>query len=60
MDRRKKDELPKMQVGFINAICMSLYEVLSDLELGLSPLLEGCKANRQNWQDLADKKKGNL
>ena len=27
MDRRKKNELPKMQVGFIDAICMPLYEV---------------------------------
>ena len=27
MDREKKDELPKMQVGFINFICMPLYEV---------------------------------
>ena len=27
MDRKKKDELPKMQVGFINFICMPLYEV---------------------------------
>ena len=27
MDRRKKDELPKMQVGFIDAICLPLYQV---------------------------------
>ena len=27
MDRKKEAELPKMQVGFINAICMPLYEV---------------------------------
>ena len=27
MDRRKKEELPKMQVGFIDFICMTLYEV---------------------------------
>ena len=27
MDRRKQDELPKMQVGFIDAICMPLYRV---------------------------------
>lgn len=29
MDREKKDELPKMQVGFINYICLPLYKVLS-------------------------------
>jgi hypothetical protein len=28
MDRDKKDELPKMQVGFIDAICLPVYEVL--------------------------------
>ena len=27
MDREKKDELPKMQVGFIDAICLPVYEV---------------------------------
>lgn len=27
MDRKKKDELPKMQVGFIDAICMPVYKV---------------------------------
>ena len=31
MDREKKDELPKMQVGFIDAICLPIYKVcLSD------------------------------
>ena len=27
MDRDKKDQLPKMQVGFIDAICTPVYEV---------------------------------
>lgn len=27
MDRSKRDELPKMQVGFIDNICLELYEV---------------------------------
>ena len=27
MDRKKKDELPKMQVGFIDAICTPIYKV---------------------------------
>ena len=27
MDRDRKDELPKMQVGFIDAICTPVYEV---------------------------------
>ena len=27
MDRDKQDELPKMQVGFIDAICIPVYKV---------------------------------
>jgi len=27
MDREKKDDLPKMQVGFIDAICIPVYKV---------------------------------
>lgn len=30
MDRERKDELPKMQVGFIDVICLPLYRVLSE------------------------------
>jgi hypothetical protein len=35
MDREKKDELPQMQVGFINAICLPLYKVTA-FEIGMS------------------------
>lgn len=31
-DRSKQDELPKMQVGFIDNICMELYEVILDVK----------------------------
>ena len=27
MDRSRKDELPKMQVGFISFVCLPLYQV---------------------------------
>lgn len=58
MDRRKKDELPKMQVGFIDFVCMPLYEVLADLVPDFVPLLDGVKSNRANWQLLVDDPKG--
>ena len=58
MDRRKKDELPKMQVGFIDFVCMPLYKVLADLIPPLEPLHDGVKTNRSNWQLLADDPKG--
>ena len=28
MDRERKDELPQMQVGFIDVICLPLYKVI--------------------------------
>ncbi|CAF3343151.1 unnamed protein product [Rotaria socialis] len=52
MDRDKKDELPKMQIGFIDSICLPVYRMLADAEPGLSPLNEGCKRNRENWEKL--------
>lgn len=54
MDRQKKNDLPKMQVGFIDAICLPLYQVLADLLDDLSPLLHGVTSNREHWQILAD------
>ncbi|KFB44690.1 AGAP004119-PA-like protein [Anopheles sinensis] len=55
MDRERKDELPKMQVGFIDVICMPLYKVLTEAFPWISPLYEGTLDNRQHWQDLAEK-----
>lgn len=55
MDRERKDELPKMQVGFIDVICMPLYRVLSETFPWIRPLYEGTLDNRQHWQDLAEK-----
>lgn len=55
MDRERKDELPKMQVGFIDVICMPLYKVLSETFPWIAPLYEGTMENRQHWQDLAEK-----
>ncbi|CAH4036969.1 cGMP-specific 3',5'-cyclic phosphodiesterase-like isoform X1 [Pieris brassicae] len=55
MDREKKDELPQMQVGFIDMICLPLYRVLSDTFPWIQPLYSGTFENRQRWQDLAEK-----
>ena len=49
MDREKKDELPKMQVSFIDSICLPIYESFAKLFPQLNPLLEGVISNRQNW-----------
>lgn len=64
MDRAKKDDLPKMQVDFIDAICLPVYQVsncasqyycyhgnqaFAKLSSPLTPLLEGVENNRHNW-----------
>ncbi|KAJ8967687.1 hypothetical protein NQ317_015433 [Molorchus minor] len=55
MDRERKDELPQMQVGFIDVICLPLYRVLSETFPWIKPLYQGTLENRQHWQDLAEK-----
>uniref|UniRef100_H2YVD4 Phosphodiesterase n=1 Tax=Ciona savignyi TaxID=51511 RepID=H2YVD4_CIOSA len=50
MNRKLKHKLPKMQIGFIDSICLPLYEALSDVEPGLQPLLNGCLDNRRHWE----------
>lgn len=55
MDRERKDELPQMQVGFIDVICLPLYRVLSETFPWVRPLYDGTYENRQHWQDLAEK-----
>ncbi|KAL5016395.1 hypothetical protein ScPMuIL_005984, partial [Solemya velum] len=54
MDREKKEELPKMQVGFIDAICIPVYQMFAELNPKLSPMYDGVVNNRNNWQSLAD------
>ncbi len=36
MDRERKDELPQMQVEFIDSVCVPLYSILSERLLTLS------------------------
>ncbi|XP_058792886.1 cGMP-specific 3',5'-cyclic phosphodiesterase-like isoform X2 [Phymastichus coffea] len=55
MDREKRDELPQMQVDFIDFICLPLYKVMAETFPWMKPLYEGTMENRQHWQDLAEK-----
>uniref|UniRef100_A0A4W3GRY4 Phosphodiesterase n=1 Tax=Callorhinchus milii TaxID=7868 RepID=A0A4W3GRY4_CALMI len=52
MNREKRDQIPSMQVGFIDAICIQLYEALVIVSEPCFPLLEGCRNNRRNWEML--------
>ncbi|XP_030047651.1 cGMP-specific 3',5'-cyclic phosphodiesterase isoform X2 [Microcaecilia unicolor] len=53
MNREKKDKIPSMQVGFIDAICIQLYEALTQVSEACFPLLDGCRKNKESWQILA-------
>ncbi|XP_066931106.1 dual 3',5'-cyclic-AMP and -GMP phosphodiesterase 11-like isoform X3 [Clytia hemisphaerica] len=62
MDRAKKDKLPQMQVGFIDGVCLPIYETLSTHYPYFKPLLDECLNNRKHWKTLADdniKRQGN-
>ncbi|XP_065649582.1 cGMP-specific 3',5'-cyclic phosphodiesterase isoform X2 [Hydra vulgaris] len=54
MDRGKHRDLPKMQVGFIDFVCMPIYKVFYAINPLLKPLYDGVSDNRKNWQSIAD------
>lgn len=57
MDRDRKDELPDMQINFINSICLPVYEAMSQISVNLMPLQDGCIENRRKWEELAEANK---
>ncbi|XP_037351893.1 cone cGMP-specific 3',5'-cyclic phosphodiesterase subunit alpha' [Talpa occidentalis] len=54
MDRNKKDELPKLQVGFIDFVCTFVYKEFSRFHKEITPMLNGLQNNRIKWKSLAD------
>ncbi|KAG0432347.1 hypothetical protein HPB47_020927, partial [Ixodes persulcatus] len=54
MNRDKQDQLPAMQLGFIDSICLPLYRAFSRIHERLGALLEGVEHNRREWQRLAE------
>ncbi|KAG8523577.1 Cone cGMP-specific 3',5'-cyclic phosphodiesterase subunit alpha' [Galemys pyrenaicus] len=54
MDRNKKDELPKLQVGFIDFVCSFVYKEFSRFHKEVTPMLNGLQNNRIKWKSLAD------
>ncbi|XP_041798272.1 dual 3',5'-cyclic-AMP and -GMP phosphodiesterase 11A [Chelmon rostratus] len=51
-DRNRKDELPALQLEWIDGICKPLYQALLKLNRKLQPMVDGIEANRNKWQDL--------
>ncbi|GFS80411.1 dual 3',5'-cyclic-AMP and -GMP phosphodiesterase 11 [Trichonephila clavipes] len=56
MNRDKKDELPLMQVRFIDSICAPVYEAFAKISDKLKPLVDGVRQNRAEWLKLAEAK----
>ncbi|XP_054713241.1 dual 3',5'-cyclic-AMP and -GMP phosphodiesterase 11-like isoform X2 [Uloborus diversus] len=56
MNRDKKDELPLMQVRFIDSICTPVYEAFAKISDKLVPLVTGVAENRSQWLKLAQEK----
>ncbi|XP_044579332.1 dual 3',5'-cyclic-AMP and -GMP phosphodiesterase 11-like isoform X2 [Cotesia glomerata] len=54
MNREKEDQLPLMQVGFIDSICLPIYEAFALLSDKLNPLMEGVTENKKKWLELAE------
>ncbi|XP_026667667.1 dual 3',5'-cyclic-AMP and -GMP phosphodiesterase 11 isoform X2 [Ceratina calcarata] len=54
MNREKEDQLPMMQVGFIDSICLPIYEAFALLSDKLEPLVEGVRENKQHWLEIAE------
>ncbi|XP_062608258.1 cAMP and cAMP-inhibited cGMP 3',5'-cyclic phosphodiesterase 10A-like [Saccostrea cucullata] len=51
MDRENSKDQPKQQIGFINFICMPLYNTLSKIINGVEPYVEGCLVNKEKWAE---------
>ncbi|XP_062972405.1 dual 3',5'-cyclic-AMP and -GMP phosphodiesterase 11A [Elgaria multicarinata webbii] len=51
-DRNRKDELPRLQLEWIDSICMPLYQVLVKVNGKLKPMLDSVVANRKKWEEL--------
>jgi dual 3',5'-cyclic-AMP and -GMP phosphodiesterase 11 len=54
MNRDKMNRLPQMQVEFVDQVCLPVYKCMATLSDALQPMLDGCLANRVQWQRLAD------
>ena len=55
-DRNRKDELPRLQLEWIDSICMPLYQALVKVNAKLKPMLDSVAANRRKWEELHQKR----
>ncbi|XP_075685627.1 dual 3',5'-cyclic-AMP and -GMP phosphodiesterase 11A [Rhinoderma darwinii] len=51
-DRNRKDELPRLQLEWIDNICFPLYETLVKINGKLTPMLDSVITNRSKWEEM--------
>lgn len=54
MDRELRHELPRLQVGFCEGVCLPVYRALACLSPALQPMEEAVVFNRDRWAELAE------
>jgi len=54
MDRDMRHELPKLQMGFCEGVCLPVYRALACLSPALQPMEEAVTYNRDMWATLAE------
>jgi len=54
MDRELRHELPRLQVGFCEGVCLPVYRALACLNPALKPMEEAVIFNRDRWAELAE------
>ncbi|XP_026859427.2 rod cGMP-specific 3',5'-cyclic phosphodiesterase subunit alpha [Electrophorus electricus] len=54
MDRKKADELPKLQCGFIDFVCSFVYKEFSRFHVEITPMLQRLMNNRKEWNNLKE------
>jgi len=54
MNREMSHQLPKLQVGFCEGVCLPVYKALSSLSDSLKPLEEAVIYNRDRWLELSE------
>ncbi|KAM8933477.1 dual 3',5'-cyclic-AMP and -GMP phosphodiesterase 11A [Pelodytes ibericus] len=54
-DRNRKDELPRLQLEWIDNICMPLYQSLVKINVKLKPMLDSIIANKAKWEEMHQK-----
>jgi len=52
-DRELRHELPKLQVGFCQNVCLPVYKALGILHPNLKPLEDAVVSNRDKWEQLS-------